>query len=121
MTRDERMIRLALKVAEKSQHKFRTGVVIAIGSRIISIGINKYRTHPQQINCHTNMNSNSIHAELDAIISCHSPLGATIYVARILKDGTSGLSKPCKTCQGIIELYGIKKVVYTTHDGLEVL
>lgn len=121
MTRDERLIKLALKIAEKSQHKFRIGAVIAVGNRIMSVGINKWRTHPRQINCHTNNMANSIHAELDAIISGHCMEGATIYVARILKNGAAGLAKPCLICQGIIDSAKIKRVVYTTSYGIEEL
>ena len=121
MTRDERLIKLTLKVAEKSQHRFPIGAIIAIGSRILSLGINKYRTHPQQINHHTNEVGGSIHAELDAIISCQNTKDATIYIARLLSNGDAGLAKPCKICQKIIESCGIKKVVYTTRDGIAIL
>lgn len=120
MNRDERIINLATRAAEKSQHRFhRVGAIVAKGNRIIGFGINKYRTHPQQINWHTEQNSNSIHAELDAIISSHDVKGSTLYVVRILKDGTCSMAKPCKECQKIIAAAGIKRVVYTTWDGVE--
>lgn len=120
MNRDERMIRLAARMAEKSQHRFqRVGVIIAKGNRIIGVGINKYRTHPQQINWHTEKNSNSIHAELDGVISSGDIRGTTIYVVRVLKSGECSMAKPCRECQKIIESAGIKRVVYTTWDGVE--
>jgi len=112
MARDERLIQLAIKVAEKSQHQFRLGVVVALGSRIMALGINKYRTHPRQMNWRTNDFANSVHAELDAILSCPYIEGATIYVARILRNGDVSMAKPCKICQKIIKSAGIKRVVY---------
>lgn len=121
MTRDEHLIKLALKVAAKSQHKFPMGAIIAAGNRILAFGINKYRTHPQQINHYTNDIGGSIHAELDAIISCCNSNGATIYIARLFKDGTAGMAKPCVLCQNIIETAGIKKVVFTTRYGIDIL
>lgn len=121
MTRDEKFINLALKIAQKSEHHFPIGAIIAYGSCVLSIGINKYRTHPRQDNQYTKQKATSIHAELDAIISCHNTKGATIYVARSLFNGSNGLAKPCKFCQDIIRTAGIKKIVYTTYDGFEIL
>ena len=121
MTRDERLINVALKIARKSEHKFPMGAIIALGNRIIALGINKIRTHPRQINYHNDENGQSIHAELDAILSCCNTDGATIYVARVLSNGTGGMAKPCKSCLKIIQSAGIKKIVYTTSTGIETL
>ena len=37
----------------------------------------------------------------------------TLYVIRILKDGSIGMAMPCKSCQKLIEKYGIRKVYYS--------
>jgi deoxycytidylate deaminase len=125
MARDARFLNLALKIAGQSQHKFPIGAVITIGNRILSIGTNKYKTHPKQINNYINNHSNStdkhgtsIHAELAAILSYPKLKGSTIYVARLLHNGAFGLSKPCLSCQNLIEIAGIKKIVY--NDGEEI-
>lgn len=121
MARDERFLNLALKIAGQSQHKFPIGAVITIGNRILSIGINKYKTHPKQLNNYSNSvdkHGTSIHAELAAILSYPKLKGSTIYVARLLYGGSFGLSKPCRSCQNLIEIAGIKKIVY--NDGEEI-
>lgn len=121
MIRDERFIKLALKIAETSQHNFPMGAVIVIGNRIMGVGVNKYRTHPQQINSYTKINAESIHAELSAIISSSQTKGATIYIARIRMDGSWGMAKPCACCSKILEVAEIKRVVYTNDNKYEVM
>lgn len=37
----------------------------------------------------------------------------TLYVVRVLRDGTWGLAKPCHFCEKRLRDQGIKKVVYT--------
>ena len=37
----------------------------------------------------------------------------TMYVARVLADGTEANSKPCPGCMAAIIRYGIKKVIHT--------
>jgi deoxycytidylate deaminase len=93
------------------------------GNKLISVGVNKYKGHPRQINPHTHTLGTSIHAELDAVLkSGRTGLqGATLYVARRLKNGRFGIAKPCQSCMLIIGIAGIKKVVYTTYDGWQVL
>lgn len=45
---------------------------------------------------------------------------ATMYVARVWKDGTWGMAKPCRFgCQQAIEAFNIKRVVYTTGKDSE--
>ena len=41
---------------------------------------------------------------------------STLYVVRLMNDGTTGYSKPCYHCIEILKQYGIKKVCYTTGD-----
>ena len=120
MNREEKFIKLANKIAHLSEHNMRIGAVVAKGSRVLSFGINKYKSHPQQINPYT-LNTGLIHAELNAIINCRTDItGGTIYISRLLKNGLPALSKPCKSCMKMISLYGIKKIVYTTEIGIEI-
>lgn len=121
MTRDEKFIRYAKKIAIKSEHHFQMGAIITIGNRILSVGKNKYKTHTKQFNQYTGCEANSIHAELDAILSCDNvPAKATIYVSRVLRDGSCGMAKPCKYCLEILKQYDIKRIVYSTKDGFNV-
>jgi deoxycytidylate deaminase len=118
MSRITKFVALAQKIAEKSLHQFRIAAVIVQGNRILSIGINSYKTHPQQINPYTKKTGDSIHAELDALLSSRTDIsGATIYVVRIKRNRSLGLARPCSRCQYLLSAAGIKKVVFTTDSG----
>lgn len=57
----------------------------------------------------------SIHAEVDALRGIHpeNARGATVYVSRVLRDGSIGYSRPCPACEKYLVSLGIKRVVYT--------
>jgi hypothetical protein len=61
------------------------------------------------------------HAEIHACIGVPLAdlIGAELYVYRVLKNGQSALSKPCKTCEKFLRSVGVHKVYYTT-DGEEI-
>jgi deoxycytidylate deaminase len=66
----------------------------------------------------------SIHAELDAIFKVKNKeqlKGATIYIARLGRNGYPGMSCPCRMCQSLISKYGLKRAVFTTDYGIGVL
>jgi len=118
--KEDRFIRLASKVAEFSQHpRYRLGAVIVKGSSILSIGVNKLKTHTLQNNSYTGQKAKSIHAELSAIIGLSKKQlnGSTIYIARILANGDYGLSKPCASCRILLVEVFVKKAVWTTPIG----
>ena len=123
MCRQAVMLSVAQRVAQGSEHDhYRLGAIITRGNRIISVGWNKNKTHPRQLPYlkeGKQVTTKSVHAELDAIIGVpvHLLRGSTIYVARILANGSTGLAKPCASCRKIIEAANIKKIVYTTNTG----
>ena len=92
------------------------------GNKIISFGVNKRKTHPLQVKYARNSESIYLHAEIDVIknslkeISSEVLSDCTLYIARTKKNGSEGISKPCKGCMRAIETFGIKKVVYTTDE-----
>ena len=51
------------------------------------------------------------HAEVRALKK--AGWGATLWVARVTKEGVWALARPCPTCQAFIENKGVKKVYYT--------
>lgn len=51
------------------------------------------------------------HAELKALRK--SGLGATLWVARIMRSGEWACAKPCIKCQSLIRNKEVKKVFYT--------
>lgn len=54
----------------------------------------------------------SAHAEARSLRK--AGFGATLWVARVLKDGSWAMAKPCKNCETLIRNKGVKKVYYTT-------
>jgi len=107
----------ARKEAGKSTfNRARVGAVLVKGGRILSSGYNQ--TRYSKLSARNKYES--IHAEEACIIKLlRKPnglqmlAGATIYITRIKKDGSTGLAKPCKTCQDLINSVGIKKIVHT--------
>lgn len=96
---------------------------------IISIGTNNRITHPFQKRFASNEEEIWIHAELDAInkaLKRHDTdflKRCSLYVIRVKNDKKKlvrAYSKPCANgCQKAIATFGIKRVAYTTDDGVE--
>lgn len=111
---------LAIRIAESNEDypKFRLGSVIYKGGRYLSVGWSKLHTHPSAIGDDEESRERvATHAEAHAISMCGDPRNATIYVARIGRNGKLGLSRPCRRCMDLIIQSGIKKVVYTASDS----
>lgn len=115
------MINKATKQAEKSKfYRARVGCVILKGSKIIGRGFNKLR---HQSTIKTDHWLGSVHAEVSAVldaIKCgklRDLKGSTVFVSRILKDGTHAISCPCVDCMKVLRGVGVKKVVFTTNVG----
>ena len=125
-TINNKYLRMALRkiesedFSEKIQH--RHVAVIAKVGRILAVGRNRNKTHPESITLDDNGDRilKSIHAELDAIFKVKNKeqlKGATIYVARLGRGGDPGMSCPCTMCQSLINKYGLKRAVFTTDYG----
>ena len=82
-------------------------------------GVNKDRNNPEFVKC--GPADYAVHAEIAALRSCgNTPVkGGTIYVARVGGTGEARMSKPCKNCQKALRRAGIRKVVYTLSNSLE--
>ena len=115
MSRINKFIKIAKKYTEESSHRWRMAAILISGSQIISVGINKKKTHPLQKGKH----AYSIHAELDCLISApfNKIKGSYIVVCRKLTNGDLALAKPCNECQKLLKEYGIKKVYYSISDS----
>ena len=98
------------KYSEHIQH--RHAAVIVKGGRVLAVGRNRDKTHPDSIFYNDGERIlKTIHAEFDAIsrVKDKSQLkGATIYIARMGRSGHPGMSCPCEMCQGLISKYGFK-------------
>lgn len=47
----------------------------------------------------------------------HYLSGCDIYVIRLMRDGSLGMSKPCQTCLTMIQKMGIRRVYYSDANG----
>ena len=95
----------------------RMAAILILSDNSVLIGENKYKTHPLQKQFGRNIHSIHLHAEIDAIVQATRVFGdikgSSLYIARVLKDGTSALAKPCIGCQRAIIHFGIQNVWWT--------
>ena len=102
-------MRIAIKEAEKSNHRFKLGACIARGKKILTKAHNSRKTHPK----FGAGNFQTLHAESYAIYKAVRQginlKGTTLYVYR----RNNNLAKPCSCCMGLIHKYGIKDVIYS--------
>lgn len=118
--RDMSYINVARSLAEKSEENKKHGAVVIKSGRVVGYGFNKFKNDihviPEElIKVHC-----SRHAEEIAIKNAGmNAKGATLYVARVNRNGINRESKPCKICHELIKNSGIKRVVYTTEEAIE--
>ena len=109
--------------------KARLGAVLIYKGKVMSVGWNSTKTSPlqRQLNCYRgyNVDASEAHNTLHAEVACLTKARdldidwgrASIFVYRIKKDGSPGMSRPCKGCQALIKSMGIKNVYYSTENG----
>lgn len=56
----------------------------------------------------------NVHAE--ARLCCKLTPGSQVWVARVRRDGTFGISRPCPSCLTRLRSGGVDRVVYTVSD-----
>jgi tRNA(Arg) A34 adenosine deaminase TadA len=118
LTRAERAhLRRALAVASTSTERQRHGAVVAVGKRVLAVAVNSARNHPMV--CTHPKTQAAWHAEVAALRQLRGAdlSNATLFVARLMRDGTAGNSKPCLRCQGAVDVAGVGRVVWTTEGG----
>lgn len=118
--RIKRFIDLAAKVAQQSDSPdYRHGAVLARGSNAVNVSFNKnsFCSFGQRFR-DPNQGNPTLHAELGVILGMERKIteGATVYVARVGKNGDYRLSKPCHMCYAAMKHVGIKRVVYTINN-----
>lgn len=92
--------------------------MILINRKLIAVGWNDTnKTHPEmfELNCHK-----KLHAELMAINKVkhkHDLSKAQMVIYAQTKAGNQVLGKPCPYCYELIKKYGIKDVIYSSHEG----
>ena len=115
------------QMADASEPVFQARVVAALilKNKIISIGINKTKSHPFQKKYSTHEDAIYLHAETDAIYNALRKYNINVVakskllvMRRKWLDGfkqtfVQGLAKPCSGCQRAIATFDIKEVYYT--------
>lgn len=131
-TKDIYFINKAKDIAAMSDYRpYRLGAIAVYKKHIISVGFNSSsKTHPLQKiwdrERHFNNNANRyfpslLHAEIHCL-SQIKPFDVDfskvcLYIARIKRDGSSGMARPCPACFGYIKNLGIRNIYYTTDKG----
>jgi tRNA(Arg) A34 adenosine deaminase TadA len=118
-----RHLELARNIARQSHYgKIRHGAVLVKGSTIVNCSHNEDRhcAFGQRFR-ERNTGHATLHAELGCILGLDRSRteGCTIYVVRINRKGKFRMSKPCDMCHEALKHCGVKKVVYTTNDGVD--
>lgn len=127
MRRHDKWIDVLSKVATTVEpvagQKLAAGIVYR--NKLLSVGINKMKSHPFQRQFGKNDQCIFLHAETNAIhqaIKYNYDLvrHSTLYVVRVKEEAKkiiTVLSKPCVGCERCIVEFNIKNVIYTNNEG----
>ena len=119
--RSRKYIEITAKIAQDVSpvSNAKLAAIIVLNNQVVSIGTCQYKTHPFQAKYKPNKHADYWHAETNAIFNALRRIkpddlsNATLYVARVRRDGSFGMSKPCSGCQHAIDHFHIKQVIYT--------
>jgi deoxycytidylate deaminase len=112
--KEQGMIDKAFEMSLEATHKHRMGCVI-FDKKIQHICCNSNKTHPGLPG-----KVDKLHAEMRALKHCLNSEGSVMIIVR----GTQKkplLAKPCKHCFEQIKNAKIRKIIYSTYDGFEML
>lgn len=107
-----RFLKIAISLASTSESRMKHGAIVVKSGNVLGMGINKTRNSPKimksaPLGC-------SVHAEVAAVRSAgYNVSGATVYVARVNRNGEHRNSAPCSECQKVLNKLGVKRVVHT--------
>jgi tRNA(Arg) A34 adenosine deaminase TadA len=111
---------LAIRIANENENKFRFGCILTHGGRIIAEAQNHMgKSHPLQAKYAKRAGEGNkiwLHAEIRALIQARET-PEEIWIARIWRDGSLALAKPCAICTLAIQESGIEKIHYTNEFG----
>jgi deoxycytidylate deaminase len=102
----------------------RVAAALVYKNRIVSYGVNSYKTSPLQKKYGKNEHAIFLHAEISAIkhalrqLTLDQLSRSNLIICRVNHTGMA-MSKPCVGCQRAIAQFGIRKVFYTTETGVQ--
>lgn len=116
----DRLVDIAngIEIESEINRRTRHFAFILKKNKIISIGRNKLKTHPNLIKYNYHKNA-TIHAELSAIIKSGSVSHKNnkLITFRFDKSGALNNGKPCRCCQKLIEQVFFKEVWFSNSNG----
>lgn len=119
-----RIYKRLIEIAYALEPKYRVGrcfhvAFITKGSKIISIGWNSHKSHPENLRHEGYRFDSGTHAELSAVLKGGKQdySGYRIFVIRIDRNGKVAMSKPCCGCQSVCRQLNFKTVYYSGKDG----
>lgn len=130
--KQERFFGLAKNVSTLSDFKqFHLGCIITYKNKIVSDGFNTTKTSPMQkkynkLRDYNNNfdipNNGACHAEMVALLRSKDMdidwSKAELYIYRQHKNGNLAMSRCCSACMQAIKDRGIRRIAYTTEDGV---
>ena len=112
--RHRRWIARAVSATRHSRHRTPMAAVAVLGGRIIGEGVNVQKNSPAL----TPWDRCSRHAEQSLLAVTSDIEGATVYVARVRRNGAEALARPCVYCRQLLEDAGVRQVIYTIEPGV---
>lgn len=113
---------LAIDLARANPYKYKVAAVAVTGGAIVSVGMSSGKTHPLQSKYTAKSETKppdilpTLHAEIDCIQGCSIHID-TMIIARVLKDGTLGISKPCPICDLALRDFKVSTIYYLNSEG----
>ena len=101
------LLLLAAKAAQIEADRLRRACLGAIGVRVDGAIVSSRNQSSRFV-------APQVHAE--ARLARKLDRGATVYLARIRRDGSFAMSKPCSRCMATLRARNVAKVVYSISD-----
>lgn len=117
-----RWFNFAKKHLDKCDHHTHNIVaVVVINKTLVSVGWNNInKTHPDMFRHSVHKKKHAEVMALNLAKHRYQDLSeAKLIVYGQTKAGNQICSKPCKYCQKIIKEYGVKEVIYSSHNSFE--
>ena len=105
---------------------FRLAAAVVYKNRIVSYGVNSYKSSPFQKKYSKNEYAIFLHAEIAAITNAlrhltHAQLSRSKMIICRINHAGLAMSKPCSGCQRALAEVGINTVYYSTPTGIQLL